>query len=162
MKLKDQESSGLGSQRGIKMDAKNHNWVILEEHLAIPFSYMSFVIKNFIETVPEDQRSSYQFDPEPYNYLLNKSTSFLDGCFVKTDPAQLHYILSSFDQLDAGYLEQLHYCQKIMVSAQDAEKGGVKFDRVRDDDDGMARIESFLSKSLKKINKVARMANYDT
>ena len=79
--------NGLGSERGVRMDSKNHNWMILEEYLAIPFSYMCFVIKNHIETVSKEQRSTFIFDPEPYNYILNKSSSFLDGSFVKIDPA---------------------------------------------------------------------------
>ena len=45
---------GLGSERGVRMDSKNHNWMILEEYLAIPFSYMSFVIKNHIETLSKE------------------------------------------------------------------------------------------------------------
>ena len=61
--------------------------MILEEYLAIPFSYMTFVIKDFIENTSDDERSEYVFDPEPYNYLLNKSSSFLDGNFVRVDPA---------------------------------------------------------------------------
>lgn len=69
------------------MDSKNHNWMILEEFLVTPFSYMCFVIKNHIETASDDSRKDYLFDPEPYNYLLNKSSSFLDGNFVNIDPA---------------------------------------------------------------------------
>ena len=81
--------AGLGSERGVRIDSKNHNWIILEEYLAIPFSYMAFVIKNHIETVSPEDREQFIFDPEPYNYLLNKSSSFLDGNFVKIDPVQL-------------------------------------------------------------------------
>ena len=71
------------------MDSKNHNWMIIEEYLALPFSYMTFVIKNFIERTPKEHRIDYVFDPEAYNYILNKSTSFLDGSFVKSDPVEL-------------------------------------------------------------------------
>lgn len=95
---------GLGSERGVRMDSKNHNWMILEEYLAIPFSYMSFVIKNYLECVPREHRSHFMFDPEAYNYLLNKSNSFLDGNFVKTDPIELNDILQSFVQLDRNML----------------------------------------------------------
>lgn len=88
------------------MDYKNHNWMILEEYLAVPFSYMAFVIKDFIENTAYNE---HVFDQEAYNYLLNRSTSFLDGNFVKSDPAQLQYVLQNFDQLDRGLLELLHY-----------------------------------------------------
>ena len=100
---------GLGSERGVKMDGKNHNWLIMEEYLSLPFSYMTFVIKNFIETVSKETRESYVFDAEPYNYLLNKSTSFLDGSFVRIDAGQLENVLQNFLHLDKGMLEILHY-----------------------------------------------------
>lgn len=84
-----QKESGLGLEKGIRMDSKNHNWMILEEYLAVPFSYMSFVIKDFIEKTTRDKRVNFVFDPEPYNYLMNRSSSFLDSSFVKDDSNQL-------------------------------------------------------------------------
>lgn len=114
-------SLGLGSERGVRMDNKNHNWIILEEYLALPFSYMSFVIKHFIESTPSEQREEYVFDVEPYNYLLNRSSSFLDSNFVKSDPTQLHEILNNFDLLDKTYLELLHYAQKVSVTVKSDE-----------------------------------------
>jgi hypothetical protein len=39
---------------------------------------MSFVIKDKIEMEDTLQQNNI-FDPEPYNYIFNKSTSFLDG-----------------------------------------------------------------------------------
>lgn len=80
---------GLGADQGVRIDNKNHNWLIVEEYLAMPFSYMAFIIKHFLETTMEEIRDDYIFDPEPYNYLLNRSNSFLDGNFVRVDPAQL-------------------------------------------------------------------------
>lgn len=110
---KTARGNGLGSGRGIRMDSKNHNWMIIEEYLALPFSYMTFVIKNFIECTPKEHRVDYVFDPEAYNYILNRSTSFLDGSFVKSDPAQLQKVLSNFAQLDKQLLELLHYSQTV-------------------------------------------------
>ena len=106
----------MGVERGIRADAKNHNWIILEEYLALPFSYMSFVIKDFIETTQEEDRETYIFDPEPYNYLLNKSTSFLDGNFVRSNPAELQYVLENLYHLDKGLIELLHYTQTISIN----------------------------------------------
>jgi len=50
----------------------------------LPFSYMTFVIKEKIETedsVMEDN----EFDIVPYNYIFNKSTCFIDGTFIFDD-----------------------------------------------------------------------------
>lgn len=45
---------------------------------------MSFVIKDKIENEDFLQQNNI-FDAEPYNYIFNKSTSFLDGTFVQND-----------------------------------------------------------------------------
>jgi len=34
---------------GIRFDGKNNNWLIIGEYLQLPFSYMTFVIKDRIE-----------------------------------------------------------------------------------------------------------------
>ena len=34
---------------GVRFDGKNHNWFIIGQHLMLPFSYMTFVIKDKIE-----------------------------------------------------------------------------------------------------------------
>ena len=45
---------------------------------------MTFLIKHKIEIGDELQKGN-QFDLEPYNYIFNKSTSFIDGDFVYKD-----------------------------------------------------------------------------
>lgn len=72
------------------MDGKNHNWFILSEYLCLPFSYMSFVI---LEEIEKKGFESNQFDIEPFNYLFNKSTCFLDKNFAKENYAMLQFIL---------------------------------------------------------------------
>jgi len=39
----------LKNDIGLRFDGKNHNWMILKQYLSIPFSYMTFVIKDKIE-----------------------------------------------------------------------------------------------------------------
>ena len=46
----DYHSDGLTEVfLGHRFDGKNHNWLIIGEYLCLPFSYMSFVIKEEIE-----------------------------------------------------------------------------------------------------------------
>ena len=45
------------------------------------------------------------FDPEPFNYIYNKSTSFLDGNYVRNDHLKLKFILENFNSIDAELLE---------------------------------------------------------
>jgi len=54
---------------------------MFEEFLSLPFSYMTFVIKKKIEDEDEAVLEN-EFDPEPYNYIFNKATSFIQGNFV--------------------------------------------------------------------------------
>lgn len=50
-----------------------------------------------------------EFDPEPYNYLYNKSTSFLDGNMVRNNHAELEHVLSNFSRIDPDLFELLVY-----------------------------------------------------
>ena len=43
----------LSTIKGHRFDGKNHNWLILGEYISLPFSYMSFVIKDKIEIKDE-------------------------------------------------------------------------------------------------------------
>ena len=54
----------------------------------MPYSYMSFVIKNAIEQEQVDNQKKI-FDQEAFNYIFFKGTSFLDGEFVYADHNQL-------------------------------------------------------------------------
>lgn len=59
------------------------------------------------------------FDPEPYNYVFNKSTSLLDGQFVEEDHIQLENVLRNFNELNPIMLELLHYTQALISQSDD-------------------------------------------
>jgi len=65
------------------MDGKNHNWVCFRQFIALGFSYMSFVIKSHQECLDNLNEDDDEFDQDAYDYIFNKSTSFIDGNFVK-------------------------------------------------------------------------------
>ena len=69
---------------------------------------MSFVIKDKIEIKDESLKGNV-FDIEPYNYLFNRSTAFMDGEFVANDPNEILNVLSHFEDNDSNLLEILHY-----------------------------------------------------
>jgi hypothetical protein len=69
---------------GHRVDGNNHNWLIFEEYLSLPFSYMTFVIKDKIEQEDACMVGNH-FDPVPYNYVFNKNTAFTEGEFVTAD-----------------------------------------------------------------------------
>lgn len=69
---------------GLRLDGKNNNWFIIKESLCLSYSYMSFVIKDKIES----GYLHYDFyDVEAYNYIFNGKTAFLDSRIV-TDNAK--------------------------------------------------------------------------
>ena len=57
----------MNSNFGHRVDGKNHNWLVFDEYLSLSFSYLSFVIKDKIES--GTQTNVKHFDLEPYNYL---------------------------------------------------------------------------------------------
>ena len=97
---------------GHRFDTLNHNWLILQEYLSLSFSYMTFVIKESIELVGADYNEDI-FDHEPYNYLFNRRTAFMDGNFVRNDHNLLSNILTRMYDVDPGYIEQLNYLENV-------------------------------------------------
>ena len=49
------------------------------------------------------------FDVEPYNYIHNRSTAFIDSKFVRDDFIKLQEVLENLSKLDVNYLNYLHY-----------------------------------------------------
>lgn len=93
----------LSYDRGHRFDAKHHNWLIFREFICLPFSYMTFVIKDKIEKRDILQKNN-QFDLEPYNYLINKGTCFTDGEFVIEDHQELERVLKNLTKIDVDYV----------------------------------------------------------
>ena len=105
-----ESTHNLGLYHGHRFDNNNHNWLITNKYIAMPFSYMSFVIKNSIET--NDKRSKIKFfDIEPYNYIFNRSSSFLDSKFVTDNHFVLEEVLSNCMKIDPGVIDMLSYTQ---------------------------------------------------
>ena len=79
-----ENNSSLSVHKGHRVDGNNHNWLIFEEYLSLPFDYMTFVIKDKIENEDDCVKDNI-FDPVPYNYVYNKAASFTEGDFVTND-----------------------------------------------------------------------------
>ena len=69
---------------------------------------MTFVIKEKIETKCSLQKGNI-FDIEPYNYIFNKKTIFLDSDIVTEDPEALQHVMENLKNLDIQYLDLLAY-----------------------------------------------------
>ena len=69
--------------KGHRFDNEGHNWILLREYLGLSFSYMTFVIKAKHESGKMILSKKGNFDFEPYNYILNRSTCFLKEDFIE-------------------------------------------------------------------------------
>ena len=78
--------------------------------MILPFSYMTFVIKDAIEHKDPLQEGNI-FDPEPFNYIFNRSSSFIHSPEIINNPNMLSYILENFEKTDPKILELLLYTQ---------------------------------------------------
>ena len=149
-----QNKSILSVHKGHRVDSKNHNWLIFEEYLTLPFSYMTFVIKDKIEKEDPSVENN-EFDPEPYNYIFNKSTSFIEGAFVIEDHFQLKKVLTHFEIIDGNNLEILNYTQDIYEQSNNTTdktkiiKNSALHRAVRE---GNQRSIDFILQFMSKIN----------
>ena len=88
------QSHDLGQYHGYRFDHNNHNWIINKQYMATSFSYMCFVIKDKLEN-HDINCSLNKFDVTPYNYIFNRSSSFLDSEFVAENYLILEDILKN-------------------------------------------------------------------
>ena len=71
----------ISISKGVRFDTNNHNWLILYEYLSLGYSYMTFMMRDKIQT-RDSCLEGNEFDLEPYNYIYNKTTCYLEGKFV--------------------------------------------------------------------------------
>ena len=81
--------------------------------MILPFSYMTFVIKDKIELNDPLQKGNI-FDPEPFNYIFNRSSCFIHSLDIINDPNMLKYILENFEKTEPMLLELLLYTQTLV------------------------------------------------
>ena len=115
----------MDNKQGHRFDYKNHNWLIYKEYISLSFSYLTFMIMNKLEKNDKSAKENH-FDVVPYDYIFNKSTSFLDGNFVSKDSEQLERVLLNFKRVNPLLLELLIY-NKYMVYAKPDLKAPGRF-----------------------------------
>ena len=96
--------------KGNRFDGKNHNWLMIGHYISLPFSYMSFVLKAEFDEDPQIAREN--FDIEAFNYMINRSTVFIDSNMVRNDHESLEYVLSKMMTIDYDSLGLLPYIMK--------------------------------------------------
>ena len=96
----------LSKYTGHRLDGKNWNWFVIKQFISLPFSYISFVIKDKIEKKDKYQVGNI-FDVTPFNYIYNKKSCFLDSDIVYSNSHYLQNVLENLKQMDVTYLDLL-------------------------------------------------------
>lgn len=101
-----------GLTRGNKCDGEHCNWILMNNYVALPYSYMCFVVQESHFNIPE-QLTYNVFDLAPYNYLFNGSSAFLNMLNMKSDIVrmQLPYVLEQMYKLDKDHLCILNFAR---------------------------------------------------
>ena len=105
---------------GHRVDTQSHNFVVFRNWINLSFSYMTFVIKDFVDTHGY-LNDDYSFDLEGNDFILERSSIFTSGDLVKHNYEKLAYILKNYLQNDVLLLESLHY-QKPAISDDKIEE----------------------------------------
>lgn len=72
------------------------------------FSYMSFLIKDKVEN-HDSCCEKNSFDVTPFNYIFNRSSSFLDSELLADNYLVLENVLANCYKYDEDIIEQLAY-----------------------------------------------------
>ena len=107
---------------------------------------MTFVIKDKIENNDPLQKGNI-FDPDPYNYLFNKSTCFLEGQFTRNDHMQLHEILTNLEQYDPELIDLLFYVHEVEQRDKVIVNSALNIAHESSNNRGIDIILSFMAKS---------------
>ena len=102
------KAGNMNIAKGIRFDGKNHNWMVFDSYLSLPFSYMSFMIKDKLEKKDHILDNNI-FDSEPYTYIFNKSTSFMDDTFTRQSTVELQQALREMHKRNPKSLGILKY-----------------------------------------------------
>lgn len=124
---KDQvlEEYELNKHIGHVIDSKQHDSILYRGDLCLGCSFMTFVIKNDLEKLSNNNKKiTNEFDIDPYNYVFNDSTAFIDSKFASDHPRQLEDLLLRIEAYDIKYFKQLNFVriEKDECPKQDKER----------------------------------------
>ena len=95
----------------------------MRDYLALPFSYLALAMKAKIEADEGYmvEENAAQFDMQAFNYMINKSTQFIDSAFVSNDHINLKSMLYLMEKKDPASLGILNYIKKPRESLRQDE-----------------------------------------
>ena len=99
----------FGFDKGFRFDSNKHEWLFLNKFILLPFSYMTFIIRQKFKDQRTWKLEDYEFDIEQYNFIYDHKSFFTLDEKVCLDHDQLKYILQNFKRTDPILLELLQY-----------------------------------------------------
>jgi len=103
------DSMQFDFSKGHRFDHKFHNWILFYEHIALSYSFMTFVIRGKSQEMQVLEDENYLFDRDQYNFIINRRTCFTCDHFAGTDYARLEFILRKLEENDIVLIEQIQY-----------------------------------------------------
>ena len=99
---KDEVQTEFTLDKGFRVD-RDHNWLLLNQNVILPFSYMTLVIRDhMVDNVPVND--SLTFDIEGFNFNINKKTFLTCNNFVSLNSDALYQTLSTLEQINPDFL----------------------------------------------------------
>ena len=95
--------------KGIRMDSINNEWLFIKKFILVPYSFMTFVIKQQHRDLKTWKHPDYKFDIEQYDFIYKSSTYFTLNENVCQDYEHLKYILYNMRKHNPILLDLLQY-----------------------------------------------------
>lgn len=99
----------MGLSRGHHIDDENNRWIFLNEYILLPYSFMTFLIRQKHQELGTHNHSDYVFDVEQYNFIYNKQTIFTFDTDKCLDFNYMKYLIESMNKYDPILLDLLQY-----------------------------------------------------
>lgn len=97
--------------KGHNVDFKNMNWVLFDEFMALPFSYLCFAM---LDKVDDDldfyNNAGHIFDIEAFNYIFNRQTGLMDSSLLDQEEDKLVQVLEFMLKEEPDALNLINYC----------------------------------------------------
>ena len=103
----DSDFNNLNISKGHHIDDINHRWIFLHEFILLPYSYMTFAIKQKLQELKCYDHPDFIFDIEQFNFIFDKRTTFTLDPKACLNIQYMQFLLSNMEQFDPKLLDLL-------------------------------------------------------
>ena len=99
----------MGLSKGHHIDHEFHRWIFLHEFILLPYSYMTFAIKQKLLDLKTYDHPDFIFDIEQFNFIMDKLTPFTFDEKNCLNYKYMSYLLENMELYDPVLLDLLQY-----------------------------------------------------